>query len=98
VSGAARLKLGDAAGVRSVSGTLVDLSEGGCCLRVYGRVDPNGDARVLLDVDGTPTWLPVTLRWAQPCSSGWMVGCEFDHPTPSTRERIRRRVEATLGP
>jgi hypothetical protein len=97
VSGAALLKVGDAAGVRSVSGTLIDLSEGGCCVRVDGRVDPNGDARVLLDVDGTPTWLPVRLRWAQPGSSGWMVGCEFDHPTPATRERIRVRVEAKLG-
>jgi len=98
VFGPARLKVGDAAGVRSVSGTLVDLSEGGCCLRVHGRVDPNGEARVLLEVDGTPTWLPVTLRWAQRGASGWMVGCEFDHPTAATRERIRRRVEVALGP
>lgn len=73
----------------SAMGVLVDLSEGGCQLRLVRSVEPHLAARVRLDIAGNSHWLPVVTRWVRRSPDGWTVGCAFDGLTPQKAETIR---------
>jgi hypothetical protein len=72
---------------------MLDLSEGGCQLRLRRRIDADLAGRVNLDVEGKALWLPVITRWAREDSHGWTVGCEFDRPTAEKLELLKSLLE-----
>ena len=76
-------------GLISATGRLVDLSEGGCQLRLFHHVDPYLAARVRLDVAGQAFWMPVVTRWIRHDADGWTVGCAFDRPTAEKQIALR---------
>ena len=89
LGGNVRLWIDSSRGPIGASGRLLDLSEGGCQLRLHRRVEVQLPGRVNLDLEGRSFWLPVVTRWVREDSHGWTVGCEFDRPTPEKREQLR---------
>jgi c-di-GMP-binding flagellar brake protein YcgR len=92
VNGYVRMMVDTYAGVQSVAGHLVDLSEGGCSIFVKSRLEENAAARINVEISGAEMWLPVVTRWARCGARGWTIGCEFDRPTPEKERAIRALV------
>ena len=84
-------------GASSALGHLVDLSEGGCQLRLQRSVGAHRAARVRLDIGGRQMWFPVLTRWVRPEGRDWTVGCCFDRLTPEKQESLRLLL-AELAP
>jgi len=100
LGGSVRLLVDTRNGVVSTAGQIVDLSEGGCAMRVHRRVDPGLLGRVHVEVAGTALWLPVMTRWNRADTHGWTVGCQFDRPTSEKQHAINallleRRIRQT---
>jgi len=76
-------------GLIIASGRIVNLSEEGCQLRVYKRVEAQLPGRVKIECGAKSSWFPVTIRWTRDDAHEWMVGCEFDRPTPEKQHAIR---------
>jgi PilZ domain len=89
LGGSIRLLLDTPGGLLTTTGQIIDLSSGGCAIRVHRKVDPELVGRVQLEVAGHSMWLPVTTRWARSEANDWIVGCEFDRPTPEKQLAIR---------
>jgi hypothetical protein len=89
LAGNIRLLVDTPSGLVTLSGQIIDLSEGGCALRLHRRVDSELVGRVHVEVARTALWLPVVIRWAREQSPGWIVGCEFDRPTEEKQRAIR---------
>jgi hypothetical protein len=83
-----RLLVDAPGGLTTLTGSLVDLSERGCALRLNRRVTTEQVGRVRVDIGGTAFWLPVITRWVRERSDGWTVGCEFDRPTAEKQQAI----------
>ena len=100
LGGSVRLMLDTSDGLRTACGQIVDLSVGGCAIRVHRIIDTDLAGRVQVDVAGNSMWLPVITRWVRADSRGWTVGCEFDRLTPEKHRLIsvllreRRRLTA----
>src|SRR5258705_2406050 len=65
LGGRAFLLVDPRSGLVTARGQLVDLSEGGCQLRLQRRVDPHRVGRVRLVLAGKALWLPVVTRWVR---------------------------------
>ena len=89
LGGSIRLLVDTTGGLVTTTGQIIDLSARGCAIRVHRMVDPELVGRVQLEVAGRSMWLPVTTRWARSEANGWIVGCEFDRPTPEKQLAIR---------
>ena len=89
LGGSIRLLLDTPAGLATTTGQIIDLSAGGCAIRVHRKVDSGLVGRVHVEVAGRAMWLPVATRWVRSDAQGWMVGCEFDRPTPEKQLAIR---------
>jgi hypothetical protein len=92
LAGSIRLLVDTPGGLITLAGQIIDLSEGGCALRVYRRVDSEQVGRVHVEVAGTALWIPVVTRWARRQPEGWLVGCQFDRPTIEKQRAIRTLV------
>jgi len=77
-------------GLVVAKGQLVDLSEGGCQVRIRCHVRMHVAARVRLNLGGNVLWLPVITRWEHHDSTGWTLGCAFDRLTPGKQAALRR--------
>ena len=75
------------------SGYMLDLSEGGCALRVYSSVRTNARARLRIEIGNTAISVAFVTRWAKAESRGWTLGAEFDQPSLEQRAEIRRLIE-----
>jgi len=79
VTGTLRLMVNSDAGYVLASGEIVDLSAGGCCVRVGHRelaADLKG--RIELVINGQRLSLPVVTRWVRTEPDGTsIVGCRF---------------------
>ena len=75
------------------SGYMLDLSEGGCALRVYSAVNANVRGRLRIEVGNSAISVCVVTRWAKAESRGWTLGAEFDRPTPAQQSEIRHLIE-----
>jgi hypothetical protein len=89
VGGGARLLIDTPDGLITTFGQIIDLSEGGCALRIHRPLDVQLAGRVNVEVAGNAIWLPVLTRWVRGDSRGWTVGCEFDRPTSEKQQAIR---------
>lgn len=89
LGGNIRLLIDTPAGLVTTTGQIIDLSAGGCAIRVHRKVESNLVGRVHVEVAGKAMWLPVTTRWVRSESHGWTVGCEFDRPTSEKQLAIR---------
>jgi hypothetical protein len=89
LGGEVRLLIDTSDGVITASGQIIDLSEGGCALRVHRRVESQVVGRIHVTVAGKALWLPMVTRWARSDARGWTVGCQFDRPTPEKQGAIR---------
>ncbi len=76
-------------GLIGAKGQLVDVSEGGCQVRIRSRVGVGIAARVRLNVAGSVLWLPAVTRRARQDSTGWTLGCAFERLTPKKQAALR---------
>ena len=97
LAGTIRLLIDTPDGVITANGQIIDLSEGGCALRLYRHVDAQQVGRVLVQVAGREVWVPVVIRWARADPHGWRVGCEFDRPTAEKQQVIRGSYWSDTG-
>jgi hypothetical protein len=79
-------------GMVGAKGELIDLSEGGCQLRLHRRVQGHLAGRVRIELAGKTSWFPVVTRWARGDSEGWTVGCAFDRLTTDKQEILRNAL------
>jgi hypothetical protein len=80
----------------SVSGHLIDVSRGGCQMRLQRPVDPNTRAQVRLELAGDLPWFPAITSWVRQDHDGWVVGCIFD-PLSTTMQDALRKVTHELS-
>ena len=97
IAGEVRLLIDSSSGLLTVGGRIVDISEGGCALQLYTRLDDGATGRVEVMIGATTVWLPIVIRWTRSDSRSWFVGAEFDRPTPEKRIVIRRLIQAAVG-
>jgi c-di-GMP-binding flagellar brake protein YcgR len=76
-------------GMVGAKGQLIDLSEGGCQLRVQTHLDAHLAGRVRLDLAGKALWLPIITRWVRRDSEGWTVGCAFDRVPAQKQDTLQ---------
>ena len=101
LGGSALLIVDPRLGMIGAIGNLVDLSEGGCQLRVQRRIDAHLAGRVRLELAGHTSWFPVVTRWVRRDSQGWTVGCAFDRLTPEKQATLHEalfELSLTRGP
>jgi PilZ domain len=91
-AGCVRLMVDTAAGLRTISGHLVDLSEGGCAILTQTRIEAHNAGRVQVEVGGMQIWLPVVTRSVCCQGRGWRIGCAFDRPTAEKQRAVRALV------
>ncbi|MGO9876797.1 MAG: PilZ domain-containing protein [Acidimicrobiia bacterium] len=89
LGGGALLIVDPRLGMVGAKGHLIDLSEGGCQLRVQCRLDAHLAGRVRLELAGKVLWFPVITRWVRRDSEGWTVGCAFDRVTTEKQETLK---------
>jgi hypothetical protein len=92
VGGIVRVLIDTSDGLVTASGEVIDLSEGGCAVRIHRQVEPHLPGRVKVEVAGRTLWLPILTRWVRADSRGWLVGCAFDRPTPEKQHAIRALI------
>jgi hypothetical protein len=73
----------------SASGQLVNVSRGGCQLRLQRLVDPHSEAKVRLELAGDMPWFPVIISWVRQDRDGWLVGCVFEPLAPTLQNALR---------
>ena len=82
------------AGLLVDSGEIVDLSAGGCAIRVRNRaIEPDLEGRIEVTVAGESLSLPIVTRWVRVERDRRLVGCRFVGLT--TEEQ--RAVHALIG-
>jgi hypothetical protein len=79
-------------GMVGAKGELIDLSEGGCQLRLHRRVQAHLAGRVRIELAGKTSWFPVVTRWVRGDSAGWTIGCAFDRLTTDKQEILRNAL------
>jgi hypothetical protein len=89
LGGSVRLLIDTADGLVITNGQIIDVSEGGCAVHVHRPIDVNLVGRVSVEVAGQALGLPVRTRWSRADTRGWIVGCQFDRPTPEKLKAIR---------
>jgi hypothetical protein len=89
LGGTVRLLVDTPDGLTSTDGQIIDLSEGGCALRLHRPIDAHLPGRVHVVVARQAIWLPIITRWARADFRAWTVGCQFDRPTPEKQQAIR---------
>ena len=78
VMGTLRLMVKSGVGYQLASGEIVDLSVGGCAVRVGHReLDADLKGRMEVAIGGQSLSLPVVTRWVRTEADGLMVGCRF---------------------
>jgi hypothetical protein len=89
LGGEVRLLVDTPSGLVTTAGQVLDLSTGGCALRLHRPVDTKLVGRVNMAIAGEALWLPIITRWVRTDSRGWTVGCQFDRPTEEKQRAIR---------
>jgi hypothetical protein len=101
LGGTALLIVDPRSGMLGAKGQLIDLSEGGCQLRLRRRVDAHLAGHVRLALAGKALWLPVTILSVRGTVDGWMVRCAFNRLSTEKRETLREllfELSLTRGP
>jgi hypothetical protein len=85
-------EVGDAADARTMTAHLVNVSEDGAALRVYGRFEPGDSARVIIDMANAPVVISVRAVWTRNLPGGRMVGVNFSRVAPVQRAGIAKLI------
>jgi PilZ domain len=72
----------------TVSAEVLDMSVGGCELRVFTPVNPAQAARLGIEVRQTTVWVPVRTRSVRRSSRGWTLSCAFERPTAEQQRSV----------
>ena len=91
----AHLIVEDGNGSTALTAHLVDMSDGGAALRVYGRFEPRHTGRLVIDVGRVPLVVCVRAVWTRTDQRGKTVGVTFDNLTTEERAAITELVGAT---
>jgi PilZ domain len=98
VEGTLRLLVKSGVGFLVGSGEIVDLSVGGCAIRVRNRaIEANLTGRIEVAIAGESLSLPIVTRWVRPERDGWIVGCRFDDLTVENRQAVHALIAATCA-
>jgi len=92
-NGQVRLMLETHAGLVTLAGNIIDISLGGCAVRVYQPVQAHCAGRVQLELGKQGIWLPIVTRWARRDPRGWTIGMEFDRPTEEKLSAVARLID-----
>jgi hypothetical protein len=92
VAGKVRIVADTPEGVVTLTGNVIDLSVSGCAIRVYGRLEPDCEARLELEVDGERVWVPAHIVWTRSRERAWVVGMRFERLVPQKQSHILRLV------
>jgi c-di-GMP-binding flagellar brake protein YcgR len=92
VNGSVRLVADTSSGIVTLKGTIIDLSVSGCAIRIYGRLEPNKEARLELQVGGDRVWVPGQVVWTRTRDRAWTVGIRFERLVPEKQSLITRLV------
>ena len=76
-------------GLLGAKGRLIDLSEGGCQLRLRRRVDAHLAGRVRLAIASKALWFPVITTSVRADEGGWTVRCAFNRLSAEKRDTLR---------
>jgi hypothetical protein len=91
----ARVIVGDDQGagaqdVGTMTAHLVNLSDGGAALRVYGRFEPGDSARLIIDMANAPVVIAMRAVWTRNLPGGRMVGVTFSRVAPAQQAVIAK--------
>jgi hypothetical protein len=96
VEGTLRLLVNSGAGFLVGSGEIVDLSAGGCAMRVRNRaIVPDLKGRIEVAIAGESLSLPIVTRWVRAEPGGWIVGCFFDDLSLENKRAIHALIAET---
>jgi hypothetical protein len=92
VNGKVRLVADTPDGLVTLAGELVDLSVSGCAIRVYAPLEPRGEARLELTVNGRQVWVPGHVVWTRVRRRAWIAGVRFDRLVPEKQSILIQLV------
>jgi hypothetical protein len=92
VAGKVRLVADTPEGLVTLTGNVIDLSVSGCAIRVHARLEPRGEARLELDVDGRRVWVPGHIVWTRTRERAWIAGVRFDRLVPDKQALLTKLV------
>jgi hypothetical protein len=96
VAGTLRLLVKSGPSFLLASGEIVDLSAGGCAVRIGNqKVDADLKGRIEVSIGGQSTSLPVVTRWVRAEGGGWIVGCRFFELTVKERHALQDLIIET---
>jgi hypothetical protein len=96
VAGTLRLMVKSGAGFLLASGEIVDVSPGGCAVRIrHQELDADLKGRIDVAIGGQSISLPVVTRWVRPQGEASIVGCRFFELTVKERRAIQDLIIAT---
>src|SRR4051794_4020390 len=98
VEGSVRLLVQSPSGFLIGSGEIIDLSPGGCAIRVNNRAIEAGlKGRIDVTVGGEALSLPIVTRWVRAGGDTRLVGCAFDDPTVENLRTIHALINERSG-
>jgi hypothetical protein len=78
VAGTLRLLVKSGAGFLLAAGEILDVSAGGCAVRVgHAEIVTDLKGRIEISIGGQSISLPVVTRWIRADGDGCVVGCRF---------------------
>lgn len=78
------------------SGEMVDLSEGGCAMRVRNPgIEAGLTGRLEVAIAGESLSLPIVTCWVRAESDAWIVGCLFDDLTVEIQQAVHALIAET---
>lgn len=86
----ARIIVGEENEAGALTAHLVNLSDGGAALRVYGRLEPGDSARLIIDMGHAPVVISMRAVWTRMLPGGRMVGVTFSRVTPDQQAVIAK--------
>ena len=86
----ARIIVGDDNDGGALTAHLVNLSDDGAALRVYGRLEPGDGARLIIDTAQAPVVISMRVVWTRTLPGGRMVGVTFSRVTPDQQVVISK--------
>ena len=96
VAGTLRLLVKNGASFLLASGEIVDLSSGGCAVRIGNqKVEADLKGRIEVSMAGQSISLPVVTRWVRAEGDGWIVGCRFFELSVNERHAIQELIIET---
>ena len=96
VEGTLRLLVKGRSGFLVGSGEIVDLSEGGCAMRVRNSgIEAGLTGRIEIAIAGESLSWPIVTRWVRAEPGGWIVGCRFDDLTVEDQHAVHALMTET---